>query len=236
MNYVIVSIDDSRLEKKTAIRQRLGNHTEIPFVGCNGRDPESVKDHMDYFSGHLDRWTPKVGELGVWLSMQKAWETAVNEGPLIVLEDDAVVAEEFDVYLNSIMEELPEDWDFFALFVPDNQFRDFWYTHAYDDRGEVVERSYKHPLYQPNTGSLVVAKSYQGYSCVGMMYSRAGGQKLLDIAKQYGMYTPVDCFIFQQAFAGKVNGYAHHPAYRRPVTYDWENSPTLVQDTEIYTR
>jgi GR25 family glycosyltransferase involved in LPS biosynthesis len=167
--------------------------------------------------------------------MQDAWVAAQEHGPLIVLEDDAIVSERFDVIMENVWHDLPEDWDYFCLFVPDNQFEDYYRATAYDENGE--PKLYTNPgekWYSPSMGSAYVGRAYQGYSCVGIMYSQQGGKKLHELAQQYGMYTPVDCFIFQQTHTGRVNGYAHTPDCERPVTYDWHNSPTLVQDTERY--
>lgn len=235
--YTIISINDRAEENKADIRAKLDpipEVTDIHFVnGNNARELVLVWRRSGI---NKAEWTPKVGEAGIWLSQYACWQWLVDSDYeyLLVFEDDAKVSPNFRKALGEYLSETPEDMDFFSLAVPENQRQDFGYRIIYDENGEpkpVVragERGYDFTF-----GSKVVARVYQGYCCVAVLYSKAGAQKLIDVAKERGMYTPVDCFLYQTAHRGAVNGYAPIPKGPMPVEIDWQ-IPTTVQDTNRF--
>jgi GR25 family glycosyltransferase involved in LPS biosynthesis len=178
-------------------------------------------------------WTPSYGEAGIWLSNYIRWYRASQMSePLIVFEDDAIIDEHFNAHIRTIMPQLPDNWDFVALWVPDNQRIDYRYNLRYNEHGD-PEIYGMRPDGLPSYfdfGAPDLAKAYQGYGIVAMMYSPAGGTKLMKLAKKYGMRNPVDCFIFQEAHKGALNGYAPKPD-KVVVSYDWPE--TQIHNTEL---
>ncbi len=79
-----------------------------------------------------------------------------------------------------------------------------------------------------------MARAYQGYCCVATLYSPSGARRLLEIAGEKGMYTPVDCFLFQEAHGkNAVRAYAPTPDAQRIVDIDW-NTPTTIHGTDRF--
>ena len=230
MKYNIISINDERWKYKNKIRA----YAEIPEVRI-----QSFNAHeMDLRSGlrlrniEINNWGPKIGELGVWLSNFDCWDTVgMMDEPLVVFEDDAIIDPHFFFKASGILEDLPDDWDFCALWVPENQRQDFTYEVTYDHQGDPIitgHRDYEDSLFWHTKR---VARVYQGYGMVSLMYSPSGGKKLVDLAREYGIYTPVDCFVYQQAHMGNLNGFAPTPMYANIVSYDW-SAQSHVQQTE----
>lgn len=68
-------------------------------------------------TGHADFWTAGDGAWGCYRSHYNLLEQAINENKrnVLFLEDDALFVENFMESLQSAIDELPEDWDFFYL-------------------------------------------------------------------------------------------------------------------------
>lgn len=232
LKYTIISINDERDKFKRRTREIV----DLPEVHLPAVNGAAVDLAEEYATRGLRRteWVAKTGEAGVWLSNFDRWSYVAQEDePLIVFEDDAIVSPYFNKQLGVLMSELPEQWDFVALWVPENQRVDYTYDVVYNEIGDPIiqgnlpypESMFKH--------SLTVAHVYQGYGMVALMYSPQGGRKLVELARQYGIYTPVDCFVYQQAHMGNLDGYAPTPLFANMVQYNW-NNPSHVQQTERF--
>jgi GR25 family glycosyltransferase involved in LPS biosynthesis len=186
----------------------------------------------------IDGWTnAKQGEVGVWLSNYDRWKLAsMLDEPLIVFEDDAMPHPGFNLYMDDIFRDLPPDWDFMSLWIPDNQKIDYLYDIAFDDQGKHIflNRPWKTnetSLYRVDNSN-TVALAFQGYGMVSLMYSPTGANKLLHLSRETGLTGPVDCWLFQQAHRGLVQGYSCHPHFAHVVRYDnWEGI-SHVQQTD----
>lgn len=227
MKYSIISINDKRAKYKEAIRAYAG-YEEIIVASIDGQAVDLNKLMKAYGLKWTD-WTPTAGEAGVWLSNYLRWYrvTQMNE-PLIVFEDDAIIGPAFTGQMEHILPQLPPKWDFVSLWVPDNQRQDYLYDLTYDENGEpIITGRRTNSLF--DIGQTSIAKVYQGYGMVATMYSPEGGKKLMNLTKKHGIYTPVDCFLMQQAHRGKLNGYAPKP-FHTFVSYDWPE--TQIHNTE----
>lgn len=230
MKYNIISINDNRAEYKKNIRANM-TCPQIKVASING-SAGNLDQLMKAYGLKWTDWNPSFGEAGVWLSNFLNWYrvSSLNE-PLIVFEDDAIIDEHFSVHIDTIVRQLPDDWDFVALWVPDNQRIDYRYNLSYNEHGVPQiygTRPNGFPSYF-DFGASDIAKVYQGYGMVAMMYSPVGGRKLVKLAKKYGLRNPVDCFIFEEAHKGALNGYAPKPD-KVFVNYDW--AETQIHSTE----
>jgi hypothetical protein len=130
---------------------------------------------------------------------------------------------------------LPHDYDFFSMWVPDNQRRDFYINYSYDWNGTPFTlptgESTKDgaPCFRIDGSPL--AKVYQGYGGVATMFSRKGAEKLYTLAKAEGTFTTSDCFLFINAHRGIIKGYAPRPDVEQMFDYDWKNDQTSIHDT-----
>jgi GR25 family glycosyltransferase involved in LPS biosynthesis len=238
LKYTIISVGDTRAANKARIRDTIKSVPEVTDIEfCNAVDYNSLSKAMDRFPNiKPNGWGPQLGELGIWLSQASCWQYAVdNNTPLIALEDDALVQDNFDRVLPEYLSETPDDWDFISLCVPGNQLGDISYKVVYDDTGapKTSWRAGDKP-YQFRFGSRIMARAYQGYCCVATLYSPKGAARLLEIANEKGVYTPVDCFLFLEAHGkNQVKAYAPTPDAERIVDIDWE-VPTTIHHTARY--
>lgn len=233
MKYSIISLNDDRKEYKDYIHRVVqGEHLYMPAV--NG--PVDDLDYELRIRGleHRGWGNAKRGEMGVWLSNFDRWEMASRmDEPLVVFEDDAIPDAFFMEKLENVVKELPEDWDFVALWVPENQRDDFLWDVKYNHNGHPAHNGWKRPeeSYYLVPGAAYVALAYQGYGMVALMYSPVGGKKLVDLARSRGVDGPVDCWIFEECHKGNLNGYAPRPEQASIVHYDWK-AQSHVQHTE----
>lgn len=222
MDYLILSIDDSRRGKKDAIRASLSDWTERSIQCVNGHVSEELKNAKSITG--VNSFPMRAGELGVWYSVVKAWMDIAQRGPAVVFEDDALLRDDFLNVFAAAMNDLPSDADFLTLFVPYNQAQDYYYHVEYDAEGVPnILATHVHEDHSVfNIGSQNVARAYMGYGNVAVYYTKSGAEKLLKIARERGTYTPVDCFLFLQTHIGSINGYALHPRHVHVVDVDWK--------------
>lgn len=227
MKFNIVSINDDRKVYKDAIRATLGLE-EIHIPSVAGYKVDIAAEMASRGLRSTDEWHAKIGEAGCWLSHFDRWRAVADmDEPLIVFEDDAIVLDNFESDLLEWKSELPSDWDYVSLWVPDNQRQDFNYNAFYDNRGipTIVGRLSNQDS-KFNFGSEHWARVYQGYGMVATMYSPSGGARLVERAREMGWNSPVDCFISLEAHAGRLNGFAPKP-WIELVGYDWSQQTTI---------
>lgn len=236
MKYTIISLDDQRLAYKKRIRENT-RLEEIFIPAIDGRQVDILAEYKNRGLRPTD-WAASKGESGIWMSNFDRWAAVAEmDEPLIVFEDDAIIPIDFDSKLRYIMSHLPPDWDYCALWVPDNQRIDYFYDSVFNEIGDAISigpnRSNQESIYRVNDSN-AIALVYQGYGMVSLMYSPAGGRKLVELSQKTGIYTPVDCWIYQQAHLGNLKGYAPHPFNAALVQYDW-SAQTTVHNTERIT-
>jgi GR25 family glycosyltransferase involved in LPS biosynthesis len=237
IEYTIISISEQRAAHKQALRGllNLSEAKDIEFV--NATDCGQLEKILSKYPNIKPKdWIPRLGELGVWLSQIQTWYYLANSNidALIVFEDDAIISPAFESILDLYIDDLPDNWDFLSLSVPDNQRQDFYYRQVYDETGHpktVIRAGEK--TYEFDYGKPTLARVYQGYCCVATMYSKAGATKLLKLVEEFGIYTPVDCFLFLQAHAGRLNAFAPKPNSPMCVVIDWL-CPTSIHTTDLY--
>lgn len=235
MRHKVVTLETSRdavREQKVSEIHTICTISEFAGIpSCDGRIPrvlESFKREHPYVR-RVEGLKLKDTELGIWYSHMSCWQAALRE-ELLVFEDDAILAPNFMNGFSDLYRELPQDYDTFSLFVPNNQEQDFYYNTIYDADGEAKYSGYpprktdKDSIYL--IGSAIIAKAYQGYSLVCTLYSPKGADKLLTLARKHGMHAPVDCFVFKEAHRGNLISYAPRPTYPRLVSVDW-NAPSI---------
>lgn len=233
MKYTIISLNDERKSYKDNIRKNVG-FDEVPILAVDGNYP-GIQYQIEARDLAISPVWPnaKLGEIGVWLSNFDRWNIVahMNE-PLVVFEDDAIVSDTFNDKFNEFVNELPSDWDFAALWVPENQRIDYLYDLVYEDGIPRINgmRDHETSLFRiPGVSRAVLV--YQGYGMVSLMYSPTGGKRLVELARKYGITGPVDCWIYEHAHRGNLKGYAPHPDFADIVTYDW-SAVSHVQLTE----
>lgn len=138
----------------------------------------------------------KFGELGIWASNYTAWKNFLKTDSdyLILMEDDIVFNEDFFPLLEKYLAELPDSWDFFSFFSPEDQH------HKYN-----IAKSYGE-----NTAML-----YQDWSCLCYVLTRKGAERFL-LLMSSGVSLPLDWFFYRQT--QKFYGYSVKPEARKGCT------------------
>lgn len=225
MKYIILSINDDRAGKKRKIREALGPENEIPFKAVDGKDPAQVEAAMSqfkdvFYDGQKPmfydwEYKPKQGEVGVWLSNLLAWRLiSEQDEPVIVIEDDAIPRVQCAERAEAILDLMPEGWDFTPLFIPTDCI---FIPHALS--------------WLNMEQSDVIARVYQTYCHVAILYSPKGAGRLLKLAASAGLRNPVDIFTMEFAQLMLLNGFAVQKHDLLPFTYDW-SSETTIHHTE----
>lgn len=233
--YNIISINDWRSDYKRTIRKRVGlEEVSVPSV-----DAYAVDLSVELEKRRLRINTPgmfSAGEVGIWLSTFDCWQWAYdNDDDLLVFEDDAIPHPLFAEKWPELASELPPNYDFMAVWVPPNQYLDYVYDVVYDEEGNPTHvgphRNSITSMY--NFGAMRLAKVYQGYGNVAMLYSPQGAGRMIELARQRGMHSPIDCWIFAEAHAGRLDGYAPKPNRAKIVTYDWKAQTTVHREDRV---
>ena len=237
MKYHIFSINDDRYNMRQTIVDRVD--LERARIRCFNAYEQNIAGFLKSRGMHFDRWTPKIGEAGIWISNILAWEWCVeNDESLICFEDDAIPLWDFSLRLGVLTEELKDtNWDICSLWVPNNQLQDYWYYVTFNEIGDPVHSSppagwkgREDSIYNL-TGKSAAARIYQGYGGVAFMYTPAGAYKLLNYLRVRGIFTPVDCGLCQLSHLDILSGYAPRPEFRL-VDYDWL-VPTTIHKSSL---
>lgn len=241
MKYTIISVSNKREESKRAIRQELSAHEEVTEVQFCGPADDKIGRMKDYGLDFDDSyWHPQTGELGIWLSTYACWQWCVdNNEPLRYFEDDAIIKPGFDDWYNGLFEpdftQEPLTPDAISLIVPFNQYNDF--TLQYFQPNAMM--AYPDGAPDNLVGYKKICRAYQGYCNVAMELYPAGAAKLIDAAHRYGIYTPIDCFIFEQAQDDvrrrnptRLNVLTPKPEFATGVDVDW-NAETHIHGSGL---
>lgn len=229
IEFNIISINDVRKAYKDRIRERVAfPEARIPSVNALTGD---LRQLLQERNARLPDWVYKRGEIGIWLSNIDCWKYSLeNNVPLIVFEDDAIPEPDFMIKFNIYMRNLPDDWDFVALWVPSEQYRHYTESVVFEENGrELVLHS---PVSIYDYDAKYLAKSYQGFGGVAIMYSPAGAEKLLNTVEEKGLFTTCDCAVMFESWRNRINGYAPKPKYANLVRYDY--APTTIHNSEKY--
>jgi len=147
-----------------------------------------------------------LGQLGIWFGVLNALE----EAPIVTFEDDALLGEFFEARLNAALKELPEDADFFSLFIP----RD-------SDHLWTSDKSVGH----------FVTKVYQRYGGVSMYYTEQGAKKIKALLERDGIRHQYDDTFYEYAKTGELNGYCLKPEHP-DLVYITGEEESIVQNGE----
>ena len=243
IGYIVITIDTPRRERlRTVTHRRLRDAgieevSGVRFVNGKVDNLDAEMQAMGVRLGNGGAGMHK-GEVGLWLSTINSLRAIVDgkHEHVIVLEDDAVVSKSFKTVLPVVLRELPEDYDFFAWAVPENQRVDYYYDRWFDENGAwtmnlgpPITREGS-PHYLPDRH--YVCRAYQGYRAVAIMYSKKGARKILELINELGIYEHTDLMIFTKHHTGYLDGYTFFPEARSII--DHKETGTTVRSTGMY--
>lgn len=237
MKYNIVTISEDKNSERYAYKLLIRHFVEFDEVDIPAVDARNVDLRHELEKRGLSIPNPhafSIGEVGIWLSMFDCWQWSVdNNEELIVFEDDAAPHARFNERFEALYSEIPDDYDFVCLWVPENQRQDYRYMVEYNSEGlPNIYGSLPHGDSLFDFGATRAARVYNGYGNVAQLFSPKGSKFFIDRAREVGLYTPVDCYQYQEAHSGRCKGYGPKPQYANLVNYDWP--VTTVHTTERY--
>ena len=179
---------------RRAKEQLIQNFEEIDTPTIVMKNTDDVKNFYKksklkiYPKGFEDSgWKP--GELGIWASNYTAWNNFYNSkyDHLMLMEDDIQLSGNFNKMIYKYIDELPEDWDVFTVYIPRT--------------GNV---RYKNNSKDLMIGKENVCRVYQSWSCLCYIVSKSGAEKMIRDVKN-PVSRPIDHYLF---YHNKLNVYA----------------------------
>ena len=202
IKYTIIHISDRSKENMQRTKNVLSSFEYVDNINfCDGRKTDARKIIEDM--GIPINWSPYDGrttqplptEFGVWLSNINVYKYIAKNAihQMLVLEDDAILKDDFTFIINDILKEVPKNYDFVSLC----SFKD---QNHEDSRTDI--------------GNKYIHRSINQYSSFqGMVFSCAGAKKILRLLKKEGIQYTNDCQIFRKSLEQKLNGYSLRPNY-----------------------
>ena len=150
--------------------------------------------HIPAYVKNGGSFPPTSGAMGVWISNYLAYKKFLetDNDILFLFEDDAMVSENFFEVASSYYPQLPENWDFWALFVPDDCRQ--WYFYPRANQPWVRSNDGGPTTY--DMGLPDVCRNYQDWSCAGYAVSRKGAELAVADVEANGISNPIDWYIF----------------------------------------
>lgn len=199
--FKIFHIDgDSEILKKRSILTKRATDTLLLDFDILDTPTVMIQDAngvRDFFADKPIKFDPagwngrgwKIGEFGIWASNFTAWQNfaKTDHEMLMLIEDDIVLEKNFNEKLIAYINELPEDWDFFTVYMPPTG----------NDRYKKDKASFH--IDREN-----VCKVYQSWSCLCYVVSKNGVKKLLKQVSE-NVHGPIDHWLF---YNKELNGYA----------------------------
>jgi GR25 family glycosyltransferase involved in LPS biosynthesis len=204
-DYCYIKINNSlknidRLNSKTEIIKTK----EECFDFINNNSGFTVNTIKGY-SGENTIFPPRAGVIAVIASNYTAWKNFLKTDYdyLLLFEDDVLVSKNLVTFLNMYVSELPEDWDIFSLYIPD----DIKYLY--------------NPLTHDIPNKNYVCKSYTTHCCAAYVISKKGAQKAIDDIEKNGISAPIDWYVLNVKHLGNepdiFNVYCLKPNQYMPI-------------------
>lgn len=211
MKFTIYSINDVRKHYKRNIRTQMIGWPEVDIGCCNGAVPEQMRGAQERHPYPIN-WKagspPLVGQLGIWYSFLNA----LDHAPIITFDDDAIVPPTFRRDFRIRSAELPEDTDFFQLFLPRDS------DHLYDPSQDISEH---------------LTRSYSHYGGVSFLITERGGRRMKELVQRDGITGQYDDVIYRYGKEGELNVYCSKPSLP-DLVYISGLEQSIVQESEKY--
>jgi hypothetical protein len=161
-----------------------------------------------------------------YIAYKKFLET--DKDVMFLFEDDALVSENFVAITEAYIRELPADWDFFSLFMPEDCIQ--WFSYPRQNQPWVKSNDGGPTTY--DIGRPNVVRSYQDWSCAGYAVSRKGAEAAVKDIESRGVSDPIDWYIFNLRHLDPKGAYFEtysiHPTSFRPVRLSQASNNTTI--------
>jgi glycosyl transferase family 25 len=210
MNYHIIQIDNSRQDNITEIENILGDRRAvIPVVNAHNES-----DLKEFYSSNLEFRVTGAEltkpEVGCFASHYLAWKYIVKNKleDLLILEDDALLKNNFLNKYTSSKKKLPKDYDMFFLYA--NRYM----AARFSIKDHYIKNHF-------------IARAYQDWSTLAYLISYEGAVKAIDLTHKMGMIRPVDNFLLEGGENRLLNVYAPKPPELLPIEINEKYESTI---------
>lgn len=205
MKYTIFNVDDSRQHYIDMMTPQLEGWEREQTDCVDGRISEQLQAAQEKFPYEV-KYQARLGQLGIWYSVLNA----LDHAPIVTFEDDALLHSNFQWEFEARIAELPEDFDFFSLFIP---------------------RDSDHIYTTDHSAGWFICKTYQRYGGVSMYYSKNGARKIKSLLERDGITGQYDDTLYEYSKRGELNGYCSKPIVQ-DLVYITGTEESIVQETE----
>jgi len=181
-------------ERFRTVKEQL-DAAEVTYEKANAVDGRqlTVADQERKVTA-LGRALMTPGMIGCFLSHRACWERCVemDNGPIIVFEDDVVLADNFTAMLHAAMDELPDDWDVLLLGALGAVHPNYYFfngLHAFMAGGLRWPRGARQAFYGKKP--VAVHTPLRPFGTHAYVISPAGAKKLLQAAPRANYHVDV---------------------------------------------
>jgi len=191
--YVLIKINDKRLRTQQKIQSDLVLFKRH-FVECiDGHDEESVKRFFKNNPNIQEKRPMRAGYLGHWLTFLNILKYIVDNDieNLLVLEDDAILSENFIEDLKMYVSNVPDDCDFLMIYDSAPNKNNYLFNKKdvnlrTPQRLQITENMTKiHSDW--DIGSDYIVRTYQRFGSVGQVFFKEGAKKIIKLTEQNGL-------------------------------------------------
>ena len=173
------------------------------FVAEN---PKFKIQNLENYDANGKAFPSNSGICGIWASIYIDYKNFLESDKevLLIFEDDVAISPNFKVIAETYMKELPEDWEMFSFFVPNDSLF-----------------AYNSTVHDIPTG-FFICKSYQQWAMCGYAVNRKSAQKIVDDIETRGIEAPIDWYLFNFRMHPRFlnitfNSYTVKPGVYKPV-------------------
>lgn len=138
------------------------------------------------YTGEGTIFPPRAGVIGIIASNYLAYKEFLktDKDILIMFEDDVTVSKNITYFINEYLNELPEDWDVFSFYIPDD------IKHIYN------------PSIHDIDNKKFISKSYTTHCCAAYMMNRKSVEKAVKDIEENGISAPIDWYVLNVKHTG----------------------------------
>lgn len=223
MKYCVVYVDDRAADNINRTKSILSDFEyveDIKYInGNNVNAKEIIKNtgiNLDCWKPYDGRALPPIpGEYGFFATVLSYFQYILDHkiDRLLVIEDDAILLEDFMSSFNKCIDELPEDFDFLSLYYFD--------AHNQLDKSTDIGLKNIH----------LASNEYSGTQA--MLYSYSCAKKFIKAVKRLGMEYTADCMLYKLQKIGTLNGYSIKPDNLRLLEHDNKNILSVLDPSDV---
>jgi GR25 family glycosyltransferase involved in LPS biosynthesis len=207
--YSIISINDRAIDNTTNTRNMLNEFKEI-FFDCVDGNTQDAKKILKNYDISISGWNwhspPIKGELGIWLSNINLFKKMLDNNikNVLLFEDDAIISNNFNNTLASVLKDLPNDYDFLSLVFPSSS------KYLYKEDADIGLKT-------------ICSSKYNHFGTYAILWSNSGAKKMLNLLSDIGITCPIDIHLYSI-----MDGYSIKPDQEQVVFHGYDKYGSII--------